>query len=551
MSPTEPLNQPIDCCMLIVDDEPYVPDALKRILRRDIRSIHTANSATEALEVMARLHVDVLLTDYQMPGMSGAELCSAVAQSHPDTVRIMLSGQADMAGVIDAINNGSIYKFVTKPWAADVIRPLLREAAELALADRSRVDSTTGWLSRGAFLTRANARLADGSIGIICGEFENSARLFAAAQLPEGRSIFELLSARCRAVLGNHAELAAIGNGTFALISDGASTPGALNTLSQALQEPIEARDGILRPKARLGASTFADSAEILLHQALVALTAAEDSGRPFVSYDPNLRSDLHRRWSLEQDLASARANGELYYVMQPMVHAQTGELGGAELLMRWNHPLRGPLEPAEFIDLAEQTGLICDLGQWIIEQGVGELECASCRDFHISVNVSPRQFADRRLLEGLGSTIASADIDPTRLVVEITESCVMENFGFAVELLEELRTLGVRVALDDFGTGHSSLAQLRRLPVDVVKIDRAFLPSMADVQSERLFTHVVHLARSIGMQVIAEGIETHEHLALCRRSRVDLVQGFLLGEPVTREAFLQQWTGTGLEAVR
>ena len=376
----------------------------------------------------------------------------------------------------------------------------------------------------------------------------NSVHLFGLTALDGGRSIHALLEDRCRAAVGDGVRIASVGNGVLALLADSATMPQTLTALGNELQRAIMTPQGVLRPRFRLGASTFANSAETLLHQAMVALTAAAEGGRDFVCYDPDLRSNLHRRWSLERDLAGARAGNQLFYVMQPFVDVQTGELSGAELLMRWNHPLLGPLAPAEFIELAEHTGIICDLGEWIIEQGIGEVRHPPRNGFRVSINVSPRQFADPGFLDVVRGTIVDSGVAPDRLLLEITESCVMDSFDDAARILSSLRDLGVGVALDDFGTGHSSLAQLRRLPIDVVKIDRAFLSANDDARSERLFVSVVKLAKSVGLEVVAEGIERNEQLALCRRAGVDLVQGFLLGRPVVPDEFWSTWSGNRVE---
>jgi EAL domain-containing protein (putative c-di-GMP-specific phosphodiesterase class I) len=234
----------------------------------------------------------------------------------------------------------------------------------------------------------------------------------------------------------------------------------------------------------------------------------------------------------LEIDLRGAVANDELALYLQPIVDIANGEMIAFEALLRWRHPTHGMLSPGEFISIAEETGLIGSIGEWVLIEACAQA-AASAGDFTISVNLSPAQFRTRRVVRAVKSALASSGLSASRLVLEITESVLLMDDDQTKAALAELRSLGVRFALDDFGTGHSSLSYLQKFRFDTIKIDRSFVGSSdADQVNATLVRAVVSLGRELGIAVVAEGIETEEQRDKLASQGCRFAQGYLFGRP-------------------
>jgi EAL domain-containing protein (putative c-di-GMP-specific phosphodiesterase class I) len=253
---------------------------------------------------------------------------------------------------------------------------------------------------------------------------------------------------------------------------------------------------------------------------------------------------DLHRigfeRLGIENDLRRALSRGEFSLHYQPLFRVSDLAVCGAEALLRWSHPLRGAIPPSVFIPVAEETGLIAPIGNWVLRQA-----CKTAREWqlqgasgNISVNVSAIQFAIPDFVETVVGAIEAESLDPRRVIIEITESAIMSNISEAVARMERLRAIGVAIALDDFGTGYSSLSYLQRLPLDALKLDKSFLHDVgASRGAVALIKGVIALAHSLNLRVLAEGVESDEQLRAIRDLGCDEAQGFLLGaaEPLRR----------------
>jgi EAL domain-containing protein (putative c-di-GMP-specific phosphodiesterase class I) len=270
-----------------------------------------------------------------------------------------------------------------------------------------------------------------------------------------------------------------------------------------------------------------------LVRFADLAMYRAKAEGRnTFRFYEPVLSARIQSRRSLELDLRRALTAGEFSLMYQPQVALADNELTGMEALMRWTHPQRGPVSPAEFIPIAEETGLIVPFGEWALQQACAE--AARWPDaIRVAVNLSPVQLRNRGFVATVTRTLAMTGLPARRLELEITETVLMQNDEAVLAMLHQLRGLGIRIAMDDFGTGYSSLNYLRSFPFDRIKIDRCFT---TDVDRDRgdgaIIQAIVTLGASLGVETIAEGIETVDQLELVRRAGCTEVQGYLISRP-------------------
>jgi EAL domain-containing protein (putative c-di-GMP-specific phosphodiesterase class I) len=277
-----------------------------------------------------------------------------------------------------------------------------------------------------------------------------------------------------------------------------------------------------------------AADADSLLRDADIALYVAKAEGRgTWRTFRPEMNQQMQARRRLETELRRALAEQQFEVFYQPLLDVGTGNLAGFEALLRWQHPDRGSVPPADFIPLAEETSLIKPIGAWVLEKAC----CEAAKwplPLKIAINLSPVQFVKGRLMEEVRHALDVSGLVATRLELEITESVLLQNSEETLQVLKQLRELGVQISMDDFGTGYSSLSYLRSFPFDKIKIDRAFVQTLADGKgSLEIIRAVVGLGRALNMKVLAEGVETAEQLAALRAEGCDEVQGYLFSRPV------------------
>jgi EAL domain-containing protein (putative c-di-GMP-specific phosphodiesterase class I) len=283
---------------------------------------------------------------------------------------------------------------------------------------------------------------------------------------------------------------------------------------------------------------------EEVLRDADIAMYKAKASGKArFEIFDIKMRSHAFSRLEMEQDLRSALENGEFQLYYQPIVSMVSNQLVSFEALIRWIHPTRGLLLPGEFLPIAEESGLILPIEKWVIHEA-----CVQLRQWHqtypslqnvcVNVNISNRQFAQSNFVDGVVKALNTTDLKPEYLKLEITENILISNYAAANEVFTKLRKLGVQLEIDDFGSGYSALGYLQHFPISAIKIDKSFIDEIG--KSRRgieLIRAIVTMARELGMEAIAEGIETGEQLDELKNLSCSFGQGFLLSRPLDKEA--------------
>jgi len=362
---------------------------------------------------------------------------------------------------------------------------------------------------------------------------------------PAGDNLLTQVASRLERAVGQYGRVGRLGGDEFQVVLPGHHRNDDLAALARQIIHDLSEPYSIEGHRVVIGASVGiaispADgvTAEAIIRNADLALYAAKDGGRGrHHFYAADLHSDAEERRQLEQDLRDALTQGglELYY--QPVVHTVTERITGFEALLRWTHPTRGPLSPAKFIPIAEDSGLIAQIGEWALR--------TACRDLarwpdsvRVAVNVSPLQFANPALPAIITNALASAQVDPSRLELEITESVFLSDDDGIDAMFAALKRVGVRLALDDFGTGYSALGYLKKAPFDKIKIDQSFVrgATITGSRNGAIIASIVSLAEALGMETTAEGVETLDELDLVRMLGCSHVQGYIYEKPLTRD---------------
>jgi diguanylate cyclase (GGDEF)-like protein len=421
----------------------------------------------------------------------------------------------------------------------------------------SLVDEATGAANQRALfgeltlLTREGGR--DGRrAALLIGHLEGFDELTDTLGHEVARDVLRRVAAR----LGDVAPgtLARLDQGEFATIVEDASPEAVAGVLAAALAAPVETDGVAVSVRPVFGYARFPQDARTptgLARRADMARRDARDRGLGVAAYDPERDTHSRDRLTLAADLrralrAAAAADGAgLWLAFQPQVDPRTDALLGAEALIRWRHPTRGAVSPAELLPIAERSGLMSELTDWVLDRALAELAAlrAEGRRIHVGVNVSAVTLVDAGLPDRVEAALRRHDVPPEALVVEVTEDAVMRDHRRCHEVLGRIAGLGVGIAIDDFGTGQSSLAQLRHLPADELKIDQRFVRGMtADPVDEEMVRMMIALGRKMGLRVVAEGAETPAERELLAAMGCDVVQGFVVGRPMTADQ-LRAWS--------
>ena len=370
-----------------------------------------------------------------------------------------------------------------------------------------------------------------------------------------GDELLRAVAARLNGVIRDADALGRLGGDEFVVISEELSLSAGPELVAErlldALKHPFKLgadKETQLTVTASVGiAAGDHTSAEELLRNADIAMYRAKWDGKNrYVVFETGMQDTLQNRMELEMDLREALEKDEFFLAYQPTIDLSDMSPTGVEALIRWEHPVRGVVQPDDFIPLLEETGLIVDIGKWVLDEACSQGAAWRAAGYPIgmAVNVSGRQLDTDQLVTDIEGALSQSDLDPGALTIEITETTLMRNVEETARRLTAIKRLGVRIAIDDFGTGYSSLAHLQRFPVDALKIDRSFISGLTNnEEGETLMHTLVQLGKALSIETFAEGIEQQHELSLLREQDCDSGQGFLFARPLdvaATEAFLQ-----------
>jgi diguanylate cyclase (GGDEF)-like protein len=432
------------------------------------------------------------------------------------------------------------------------MRRCLRHVRERGLLENTlqrlaEQDPLTGIANRQGFQTLLAARLAefDGR-GLALGhlDLDNFRRANDALGHQAGDRLILQVVARMKGQLEAGDQLARLGSDEFALLIDTRRAPNRAEwmaeRITEALSEPywVDGESLLIGCSLGIAHARAQNGADPLMWHAHIAMQQAKGTqGCTFHVFNERINRNARSLADLESELRRALRRDELELHYQPRLCLDSGKILGLEALVRWRHAERGLLPPSEFVPLAEQSGLIVPLGYWVISRALRDMQTLreqGIPPLHMAINLSFRQFQDNQLLATLSRLIADRGIDAQWLEFELTETAVMRRSDLVKQTMDALGRLGVRFSLDDFGTGFSSFVHLNSLPITLLKIDKSFVGEMEQREENRKLVHaMINLAHNLNLEVVAEGVETEEQLALLRSFKCDQVQGYLISHPL------------------
>ena len=557
--------------VMIVDDEPINIEVLQEFLEEAGygRFVSTSTS-TEAMDMLYQERPDVLLLDLMMPLVGGFDILKTMQSDR--VLRhipvIILTASSDPNHKLDALELGAS-DFLAKPVdPSELVLRMRNTLAAKAYQDRlAHFDALTGLPNRKKYTDHLDWALRQSkrektmgaALHVGLDRFKQINEAFGPAI---GDRLLQEVAQRLRKCMRENVligagpdgseqpSLSRLGNDEFAallpVIPEIAIAAKFAGEILHEIAKPYHLAGNEVYLTCSIGIAVFpndSDVMEAVLQNAGVAMHHAKQQGKNLCHfYSQGLNAHSRKRLSLENDLRKALDRDEMRLHYQPKYDLQTGRVSGAEALLRWQHKELGLVGPQDFIPVAEESGLIVPLGEWVLHEACKQVKAWQLAGFatpRIAVNVSSHQFREHRLAETVQRALEMSGVDPQYLTLEITESVIMENAQQNLDELSRIKETGVKLSIDDFGTGYSSLSYLMRFPLDELKIDRSFLATIGEAGNKgSLVSAIIAIAHSLGLNVVAEGVETAEQLAFLKAQACNECQGFFLSKPVPANVF-------------
>ena len=558
--------------ILIVDDTPENLAVLTQVLRREGYEVLSVLSGRRALQAARRETPDLVLLDVQMPEMDGYETCRRFKAD--ETLRaipiVFISAATDTDVKVRAFTSGGV-DFVSKPFEHQEVLARVRTHLALRSAERDLErrllqkeqevlhmayhDALTGLPNRLQLFNRLEYALEVAErerrqLAVLSLDIDRFKIVNDSLGHEVGDQLLMTVAQRLRDSVERSDIVCRIGADEFALVLTDVDTAVFAAHLAEELlpsiSEPILAGEHAISISPSIGIAIFpedgADAGSLLRNADAAMGRAKEGGGNCFLFFDQTMNKAATERLDLETALRKAVERQEFVVHYQPQVRLSDRSVAGCEALIRWLHPRRGLVPPAEFIPLAEETGLIVPIGIWVLRAACEQVQrwrSDGFADLTVAVNLSARQFIQPDLARQIRAVVEEIGLPPHALEIELTESTVMSDAERAVGVLRQLREIGIRVSVDDFGTGYSSLSYLRKLPINSLKIDRSFIADVGvDPDDDAIVQTIIALGKVLRLEEIAEGIETEAQAEFLDRHGCALGQGYLFAPPMPADAF-------------
>jgi diguanylate cyclase (GGDEF)-like protein len=550
--------------VLLIEDNPGDARLIREMIAEDPEApfeLHCAERLSHGLDFLANRPAGLVLLDLSLPDSLGLETFAKVFAHSPAVPIIVLTGTDDATVALKAVQGGAQDYLVKGKLDRELLvrsmqYSIERKRYQVQIEHQANYDALTGLpnrtllhdrLRQAVFAQRHVRAIAVVFIDLDHFKFVNDSLGHGA-----GDELLKQMAERLRSVLRDGDTVARLGGDEFVLILNDQNNEEvvfrAMQRIVARMNEPMLIEGKELYVTCSAGISLHPQDGpdvDTLLKNADVAMYRAKEAGRNnFQFFTVEMNQIVNERLQLEHSLRRALERREFILHYQQKVNLKSGAIVGSEALLRWMHPEWGLVRPARFVPLAEETGLIVQIGEWVVEEACRQNVAWQKEGLEpgvVSVNLSARQFRQQGLVRAVSRILASTGLDPSWLEMELTESMVMHNAEAAIAILQGLKSLGVTLSVDDFGTGYSSLAYLKDLPIDTLKIDRSFVRDIragGDPGEGVLAQAIISLGHSLDLKVIAEGVETDDQVRFLAKHRCDEVQGFYYGEPVAPDDF-------------
>jgi diguanylate cyclase (GGDEF)-like protein len=562
--------------VLLIEDNPGDARLIREMIAEDPDApfdLAVADRLASGLEHLERHPAGLVLLDLSLPDSLGLETFTRVYSHSPGVPVIVLTGTDDATVALKAVQSGAQDYLVKGKLDRELLVRAMQYSIErrryqLQIEHQANYDALTGLPNRTllhdrlrqAVYAQRNVR----AIAVVCIDLDHFKFVNDSLGHSAGDEMLKRMAERFRSVLRDGDTVARLSGDEFVLILNDQNNEEvvfrAMQRIAQRVCEPMNIAGKDLYITCSAGVSLFPQDGpdvETLLKNADVAMYRAKEAGRNnFQFFTTEMNELVNERLQLEASLRGALERREFLLHYQQKVNLKTGAIFGSEALLRWNHPEWGLVRPARFIPVAEETGLIVQIGEWVVEEACRQYRAWQDEGLEpgaVSVNLSARQFRQEGLVRAASRILVETGLDPSALEMEITESMVMHNAEAAIAVLQGLKSLGITLSVDDFGTGYSSLAYLKDLPIDTLKIDRSFVREIrGGSETEGVLAQaIISLGHALDLKVIAEGVETDAQVRFLAKHRCDFVQGFYYGEPVPPADFARLLARTRRKNVR
>ena len=550
--------------VLLIEDNPGDARLIQEMIGDEPDApfiVHVADRLAAGLERLSTDDTSLVILDLSLPDSFGIDTFAKVYAHSPAVPIIVLTGNDDDQLALSAVKHGAQDYLVKNRLDRELLVRSMRYSIErkryqVELEHQANYDALTGLPNRNllndrlrqAVYAQRNLR----HLAVVFMDLDHFKLINDSLGHSMGDRLLKGMADRLRAVLRESDTIGRVGGDEFVLIlNEQANEEVVFRTMQRIaakVAEPIVIDGKELYVTSSAGISLYPQDGrdvDTLLRNADAAMYRAKEHGRAnFQFYTSEMNERVSDRLALENALRRALERREFMLHYQQKVDLRTGEIIGAEALVRWSHPEWGVVRPARFIPIAEETGLIVPLGEWVVHEAARQARAwldAGLSPGVVSVNLSARQFRQENLVRTVSRILEETRLDPAALEMELTESMVMHNVETAIATLQGLKSLGISLSVDDFGTGYSSLSYLKDLPIDTLKIDRAFVRDIgtgAESEDGILAQAIISLGHALNLKVIAEGVETDAQVHFLKRHGCDQVQGFLYGEPVPPAEF-------------